>query len=720
MTRLTGFVLRHKAFVALSWIALTIIGFATIGTTTGRLSTNFSMPGPGFTTDARIMHLYHNGGAQAPTVLLAETTAGTNRPIPDLGRAFAAAVVAPGIRVEDFATTGDPHFSAANGRSAFALVFMPASRGPFTKDLTPTITSAVQAAAPVGIHIGATGLAQLQAPTQGSSKGNGVLVETLFGGLGALAVLAFVFASFLALVPLAIALVSIPTTFLLVLGLTGVMAVSFIVEFLVGLIGLGVAIDYSLLVATRWREGRSSGLSNEAAVTQAMVHAGRTVVFSGLTVAIGLVALVVLPVPFLRSIGAVGFLIPLVSVGAAVTLLPVMLATIGPRLSWPGLRSDAQASRPWSAWARLITRHRGLAALAGVVVVGALIVPLFSMKMGDPNPLALTTAGPASRTVAALAADQLPLGALTPIEVLAKSGTGQAVARQAGQIPGVYSATTLLSADYHRGGTDLVSVIPLADDSSTGGQSTVSRVAAILGHNPAVLGVGGNGVAQSDFNHDVYGNFPLMLGLISLVIFLLLARVFRSVVLALKAVVLNLASLAAAYGVMVLVWQMGYGSKALWGIPATGAITQWVPVMVFAFLFGLSMDYEVFILTRMRETYDSTGSTTSAIVGGIGRTGRLVTSAALILFLSFVALSTTPFTPVQMLATGLGAGILVDAVIIRSLLVPALVGLFGRANWWFPPVLARLLRVRVPDLALAPIPARATTGNEPVAELIGR
>ncbi|MGH9301093.1 MAG: MMPL family transporter, partial [Acidimicrobiales bacterium] len=161
-------------------------------------------------------------------------------------------------------------------------------------------------------------------------------------------------------------------------------------------------------------------------------------------------------------------------------------------------------------------------------------------------------------------------------------------------------------------------------------------------------------------------------------------------------------------------------SKALWGIPATGAITQWVPVMVFAFLFGLSMDYEVFILTRMRETYDSTGSTTSAIVGGIGRTGRLVTSAALILFLSFVALSTTPFTPVQMLATGLGAGILVDAVIIRSLLVPALVGLFGRANWWFPPVLARLLRVRVPDLALAPIPARATTGNEPVAELIGR
>ena len=173
----------------------------------------------------------------------------------------------------------------------------------------------------------------------------------------------------------------------------------------------------------------------------------------------------------------------------------------------------------------------------------------------------------------------------------------------------------------------------------------------------------------------------------------LLARAFRSAVLAVKAVLFNLISLGVAYGVMVLVWQQGHGSRALWSIPATGAITVYVPLLAFAFLFGLSMDYEVFILSRVREEYDATGSTDQAMVRGIGRTGRLVTSAALILFLAFLALSATPDTAVKMLATALGAGILLHAVIIRSLLLPALIGILGRWNWWLPAPIARILRV---------------------------
>ena len=174
----------------------------------------------------------------------------------------------------------------------------------------------------------------------------------------------------------------------------------------------------------------------------------------------------------------------------------------------------------------------------------------------------------------------------------------------------------------------------------------------------------------------------------------------RSLVLAAKAVLFNLVSVGAAYGVLVLVWQFGHGSKALWNIPATGSVTVWVPIMVFAFLFGLSMDYEVFILTRMREEYDATGSTEKAVVTGIGRTGRLVTSAALILFLSFLSMSTAPNTDIKVLATGLGAGILLDALVVRSLLVPALVGWLGRWNWWLPGWLAAILRV-----APSPLPA---------------
>jgi RND superfamily putative drug exporter len=184
-----------------------------------------------------------------------------------------------------------------------------------------------------------------------------------------------------------------------------------------------------------------------------------------------------------------------------------------------------------------------------------------------------------------------------------------------------------------------------------------------------------------------------MLAAVAAVTFVLLARAFRSLLLALKAIVLNLLSIGAAYGVLVLVWQEGHGSEAIWGIPATGAIAMWVPLMAFAFLYGLSMDYEVFLLARMREEYDATGSTGTAIVQGLGRVGRLVTCAALILFLSFASMASLPELDVKIMATALGAGILLDATVLRALLVPALVALLGRWNWWLPAWAARPLRV---------------------------
>ncbi len=208
-----------------------------------------------------------------------------------------------------------------------------------------------------------------------------------------------------------------------------------------------------------------------------------------------------------------------------------------------------------------------------------------------------------------------------------------------------------------------------------------------------MLGVGGVGAAQLDYLDAVYGNFPMMLGVIALLTYVFLVRAFRSLLLPLKAVLLNLLSLAATLGAMVLFWQDGYGSTAVFGIHATGAITFWIPMMVFAFLFGLSMDYEVFILARIREEYDGTHSTDVAVVEGVGRTGRLVTCAALILFLAFAALASGPGTDLKTLATGLGIGILLDATIVRSLLVPSLVSLLGRWNWYLPAPVARLLRV---------------------------
>jgi RND superfamily putative drug exporter len=250
-----------------------------------------------------------------------------------------------------------------------------------------------------------------------------------------------------------------------------------------------------------------------------------------------------------------------------------------------------------------------------------------------------------------------------------------------------------------------VEVLAAGEPSSSGGGATVSAVRSTAAHLPGVIGVGGAGPGQADFIHAVYGSFPLMLGLIGIATLLLLTRAFRSVVLAAKAVIFNMMSVAAAYGIMVLIWQEGHGSQALWSIPATGAITVWIPIMVFAFLFGLSMDYEVFILSRIREEYDRTGNTDQAVITGIGRTGRLVTSAALILFLGFMSLSTAGMTDLKVMATGLGAGILLDAIVVRSLLVPALVGVLGKWNWYLPDWLAKVLFVKKPVLVPAGVAA---------------
>jgi putative drug exporter of the RND superfamily len=720
MHALTHFVLRHKLLVTFFWVALAVAGVMTISGTTHRMTNTFSMPGQAFQVDNQIVREYGNGGSQPPYVPVLTVPAGQRVTSPAVaaqtGKAFAAVRrVVPGARIADYATTHDRAFISENGRSTFALVYTAPSTGFAGPSLGPAIRNSLAAAVPAGWRTGVTGEQLLEAGAP-QAKGTSLMAESMIGGIGALVILAFVFASFLALLPLLIGGVSVLATFLVVGGLTEITGVSQIVEFLIALIGLGVAIDYSLLVVSRWREERAGGLDNHAAVMRAMEHAGRAVVFSGLTVAIGLLSMIVLPVPMLRSVGYGGVLVPLVSVAVAVTLLPVILATVGPRLDWPRLRTERTASRVFSAWARGVYRHRWLAAVGGLAVLGVMIAPALSLHLGEPGSSAQATRGPAHEALATLTDGGIPAGVLTPAEVLTSDAPGVAArtVTTARHISGVYTAIAPATSDYHRAGTAIVTVLPVTESSQPAGQAQTAALESGLVHHPGVLGVGGTGPTLTDFDHAVYGDFPLMLTLIGIATFLLLTRAFRSVLLAAKAVVFNLISLAAAYGVLTWVWQDGHGSHVLWGLPATGAITMWVPLMVFAFLFGLSMDYEVFILSRIRETYDERGDARHAVTVGLGRTGRLVTSAAAILMLSFLSMSTGPQTDLKILATGLGAGILVDAVVIRCLLVPAMVALFGRANWWLPAGFARLLRVpatahgpRAPQPDLVPELARA-------------
>jgi RND superfamily putative drug exporter len=234
---------------------------------------------------------------------------------------------------------------------------------------------------------------------------------------------------------------------------------------------------------------------------------------------------------------------------------------------------------------------------------------------------------------------------------------------------------------WHNGQNSLVEAFPAVDGAAPQIQGIVDRVNASLKGTTGTLG--GPSAVDRDFVHAVYGNFPYVLAFVIILTLILLTRAFRSIVLPIKAALLNLVSLGAAFGIIVFVFQDGHGSS-LWNITATGAITAWIPLMIFAFLFGLSMDYEVFMLTRMREAYDETGNTEQAIELGLARTGKLVTSAALILMFAFLVLSASPGFEIKEFAIGLAAGIIFDATVIRALLVPALMRLLGDANWWMP------------------------------------
>ncbi len=714
MTSLTRWVLRHRRLVTVAWVVVTLVGIATVGRSTASFSKKFSVPGrEGFTTNSRILALYHGGGENTPLVPVVTLPAGQTVTSPQV-RAGLQRVEATlrrairGTRTASFADTGNRAFASADGRTTFVLAYPPPDNESFgnntqaAKRAKAALAGATVAGAPVSL----TGVDALQSQVS-SGKGPGVLLESMLGGLGALVVLAFVFASLLAFVPLLMAIVSIMTSFLVLWGVASITSVSMIVEFLVALIGLGVAIDYSLLVVVRWREERAHGAEGEEAVVRAMATAGRAVVFSGTTVAIGLLAMIVLPLPFLRSIGFAGMLIPLVSVIVASTLLPIVLLKAGSRLDWPHVRSDDQASRSWTRWARLVVRRRWVAALGAIVVLLALVIAATSLQPGTPNLDTLSHSGDARTGLVALQQAGIGDGPLAPIEVLAPAGQRTAVVARTATLAGVHGAVAPTGPAWQRAGMALIQVFPNADGSSPAGRDTLDRVRAVAHSVGPGVRVGGAGAQNADFVSAIYGSFPVMIALIAVLTFLLLARAFRSLLLPLKAVVLNVISVAAAWGVITLVWQQGHGSSLLWGIAATHSVTAWIPLMVFAFLFGLSMDYEVFILARMREEYDKSGSTDAAVVRGIGRTGRLVTSAALILFLAFVSMASGPETDIKVFATGLAAGILLDATVIRALLVPAVVSLFGRWNWWLPARPARLLRV---EPSLPPRAAAAEAG----------
>ncbi|MGH8919397.1 MAG: MMPL family transporter, partial [Actinomycetes bacterium] len=532
----TGWVLRYRIVVVLFWVGLAGVGGALASRTVDALSYDFALPGqPAYEANQDIVERFGSGGVNDPLLLTLTLPDGASVTDPAVQDQLTAALnritsVAPGARVASYPSTQNPAFLSADQRTTFALIYPPPAPGPEPYVAArPALEAAVAQVEIAGAPLRLTGVALLETASSGGDRG--VLVEVVFGAAGAFLVLILVFSSLLAAVPLLIAGVSILATFLCLLGLTTITDVSFVVQFLAGLIGLGVAIDYALLIVMRWREERSRGAENTAAVHTAMENAGRSVIFSGITVAVSLAALVAVPVPFLRSIGYGGLLIPLLSVAVSVTLLPVILSTAGPWLEWPRRHPRDPHSRRWAAIAQAMTRRPRLAALAATVVLLALAAPVVTLQLGSPRIDAYPAGDTAGQTAGDLVDAGIPPGVFRPIEVLTTAPND--VVRRLTDTPGVATVLAAGGVGWAQGDSALVQVWTADDPASSAGKSTVERVRAGLADLPATQ-VGGSAAEDLDFVDVVYGSAPAVVIVIVIVTLVLLARALRSVVLPVK------------------------------------------------------------------------------------------------------------------------------------------------------------------------------------------
>jgi len=688
LARLAHLVARRRWYIIGVWVVLTLFGGFAAGQVSKRWYQSFSIPGKSaYEANQRTLQAFGTG-IRPPNVVVFHTNGDATRSDAIKQAMQRAAQSMPRARTSSYFSTGDLMYVSKDRHTTFEEVYPPGPAKFDTKSGAEAMRNAAAAGLPSGITVNVTGHDPLEeASTHGSSGGPSVLLEAVIGGLGALVILLFVFGTLPAvLMPIAVAIAAILNTFTLVWGLTYITNVSIIVQFLIALVGLGVAIDYALLMIFRFRDELREGEDVETALVETMTHAGRSVIVSGSTVAVGLLSLIILPLPFIRSMGIGGMLIPAVSVIAAITLLPALLATLGTRVNSLRVMPKRFIDRGhpedggWGKWARLVLRRPWPVAIVGLAIVAVLAGIGTQLNPNESQLKNFPGSGTAIAGRQMLTDAGISPGVMKPFAVLVEhGGNAQAIADKVKPVDGIVGATA--PASWRSGGDSIVEAFPAMDGAASGIQGVIDRVNGTLKGTDGTLG--GTPAVDRDFVHAVYGNFPYVLAFVLILTLILLARAFRSIVLPIKAALLNLVSLGAAFGIVVFVFQMGHGAS-LWNITATQAITAWIPLMIFAFLFGLSMDYEVFMLSRMREAYDETGSTNRAIELGLARTGKLVTSAALILMFAFLVLSSSPGFEIKEFAIGLAAGIIFDATVIRALLVPALMRLLGDANWWMP------------------------------------
>jgi RND superfamily putative drug exporter len=605
--------------------------------------------------------------------------------------------------VSPFSPAG-AHQLSNDGHIAYVQVQFDELAGDLPQDaINKVITTAQSFSAPgYSVALGGQAISLVAGGKPGSSEGIGILAAIL--------IMLLAFGSVVAMgLPILTALFGIAIAFALLDLLSHVITTPTFAPEMMAMIGLGVGIDYALFIVTRYRQGLAEGRSPRQATAVSLATSGRSVVFAGTTVILSLLGLFILQLPFMRGL-AVGAIAAVVLVMlAAITLLPAMLGFSGraiDNLHVPGLLQNAAEPSPrgfWYRWSRTVQRHPVMAGAAALLCLLVLIIPFFSMR------LAFTDAGndPTSSTTRqafdALATGFGP-GFNGPLIVAASVPEGQRAAVESlrakvAATPGVVFVTP---AQFSASGRDAVIIAyPNVSPQSAQTEAIVhtlrdDTLPAATAGTGVVAYVGGETAGSVDASAYLSARLVWVIAVVLLLAFLLLMAVFRSLAIPVKAVVVNMLSVGAAYGVIVAVFQWGW-LGGLIGIGATGPIDPWIPLMMFTILFGLSMDYEVFLLSRMREEWRRTGDNSTAVADGLAKTARVITAAAAIMicvFGSFVI--GDPLHVLKVFGLGLAAAILIDATLVRMVLVPSIMELLGRANWWMPAWLDRV----VPNLGV--------------------
>ncbi|MET9356528.1 MMPL family transporter [Streptomyces sp. NPDC006617] len=717
MAALARWCVQRRLVTVLLWL-LALGGVATAATVAGSAYSNdYGIPGTGSDRAYRLLESrFPDLGGDSDTIVW-HTTTGTVRAADveqTMTRTLDRIADLPGVAaVTNPYDDPDSPLISENADTAYATVTFGAASQDIDAGQARAVVDAAEAAETDGLRIelggGAIALTESGGSHLAEAVGVAVAAVVLFLAFGSVAA---------ALLPIATALVSVGTAYAGITLLGHAMTVADFAPMLGTLVGLGVGIDYALFIVTRHRRGLKRGLSVADAAADAVATTGRAVVFAGATVCIALLGMLILRLSFLNGVAVAASLTVLLTVAASVTLLPALLSYIGPRaLSWRERRRlaehgpEPEVPTGFAArWSAFVERHPKLLGALALVVITVVALPTLGLRLGtsdqgnDPE-------GTTTRQAYDLLADGFGPGVNGPLTLVTEvRGAEDRLALDnldatLRTTEGVSSVTPVM---YNSGGdAAYLTVVPESAPQSEDTSDLVERLRSeVLPRAEAGTAldvhVGGVTAGYDDFADVIIGKLPLFVGVVIGLGCLLLLLAFRSVGIPLKAAAMNVAAVAAAFGVVVAIFQWGWGSELL-GLGSAGPIEPFLPVIMVSVLFGLSMDYQVFLVSRMYEEWLETGDNRRAVRVGLAETGRVINSAAVIMISVFLAFVLSGDRVIAMFGIALAAAVALDAFVLRTLLVPALMHLLGRANWWLP----RRLDALLPRISIEPPECRA-------------